>query len=216
MIKGMNKSPSAKTLDETAAELAVFWKEVHSAYPQTEIGLITNFPNWDYDSNHKGFVGHYTDRAGVTYLETIDAVYKSITEASEEIDFIEVDCPFNYYRQTRTRNDDDVVDNAKKFLALQEWCDERGVKFYLIVNTEPGYVDANSTEEVRERANKRFQEDILEYIRQIRKDGIFPDSFLIQSWYKAPTTHLPESEKYTFMNTALETIDLIHELYPRE
>jgi hypothetical protein len=62
--------------------------------------------------------------------------------------------------------------------------------------------------------NRLFHDGTLAYIRQLRRDGVFPDCFTIQSWYKLPAEHLPEEERYSFMQTARDAIRLIRELFP--
>ena len=218
MLKGFQKSPNALTLDQIAALLAEFWTKVHKAYPDVEIGLITNFPNWDYTKDLPGYNGHYTDASGVTYHEALTRVYEAVTKAGDRIAFVEVDCPYGYYKRTTTRNADAPVDNQSKFLALQKWCEDRKIKFHIIVNNEipqpPEGRELTAAEQTG--ADKAFHDGTLEYIRRLREDGIFPDVFLIQSWYVAPAKHLPVAEKYTFMNTARQAVALIEKLYPRE
>jgi hypothetical protein len=216
MVKGHSGNPDALTLDDIAAELAKFFKLVHESYPDVAVGFITNFPNWDYSEAYKGFNGHYTDRSGVTYLQAMNKVHDALEEAGERIAFIEIDCPYNYYTRKRTRSDDAPLDNKGKFLALQSWCGERGIKLHLIINCEPGPLDADATEDLKREAGRRFHEGTLNYVKALRRDGVFPDAFLIQSWYKAPVKHLPETEAYTFMNTARDAIRLIKKLYVRE
>ncbi|MDB4805265.1 hypothetical protein OAH16_01545 [bacterium] len=50
----------------------------------------------------------------------------------------------------------------------------------------------------------------------MRRDGIYPDVFIIQSWYKQPNRNSPETEAFTFMNTAKDAIALIQKLYPNK
>jgi hypothetical protein len=216
MIKGHSTNPDALTLDEIAAELAGFFRHVHKRYPAVRIGLITNFPNWDYSDAYRGFNGHYTDRTGVTYLQALDKVHAAVEEAGERIAFIEIDCPYNYYIRKTTRAEDAPLDNAGKFLALQAWCGKRGIKLHIVINCEPGPLEADATDGQKKKAGQRFHEGTLGYIKILRRDGIFPDAFLIQSWYKAPVDHLPETQEYTFMNTARDAIRLIRTLYPEK
>jgi len=217
MLKGRHKHPNALTLEQIAARLADFWVCVHKAYPDTEIGLITNFPNWDYRDDMPGYIGHNTDESGVTYHEAVTAVHEAVSGAGDRIAFVEVDCPFNYYRQRRTRNGDAAVDNKAKFLALQKWCRQRKIKFHVIVNCEVGHPKGAELDAAQHAAaDKAFHDGTLEYIRRLRADGIFPDVFLIQSWYIAPAEHLPESRQHTVTNTAREAIALIEKLYPRK
>ena len=203
MIKGHSDSPNAMTLDEIAERMVDFWRKIHKKHPATRIGLITNFPNWDYTKELVGYNGHYTDRSGFTYLEVIDKLHQVLDRAGEKIAFVEVDCPYNYYRETQTRAKDAPVDNPAKLLALQKWCQDRQIDFHLILNAEP-----------RDGGAQAFHDLTLEYIRRLRRDGLLPDVFLIQSWYKSPQQHVPESDQHTFMGTAREVIELIHELFP--
>jgi len=86
---------------------------------------------------------------------------------------------------------------------LQKWCRQRDIRFSLIVNAEP-----------RNAGAKGFHDLTCEYVRHLRRDGIFPDVFIVQSWYKEPGRNLPETVQYTFMNTAKDAITLIRKLYP--
>ncbi len=205
MIKGFQDHPNAQSMDQIAARLVDFYQKVHAKYPDIRIGLITNFPNWDYTAELVGYNGHYTDTSGVTYAQALDTLYEALRNAGEKIAFIEVDCPYNYYKESRTRNSDAPLDNATKFIKLQKWCNERDIRFHMIVNAEP-----------RGTGGKGFHDMTCTYIKQLRNDGIFPDLFLIQSWYKQPEEHLPESEPNTFMNTASDAIELIRDLYPTQ
>lgn len=204
MLKGFQKSPTALPLDKIAEKLTTFWKAIRAKYPDIRIGLITNLPNWDYTKELVGFNGHYTDRSRVTYLEALSAVHKALKKAGDKMDFVEVDCPYNYYRATRTRNGDAAVDNGAKLRHLQKWCEERKVLFHLVVNAEP-----------RGQGGKGFHDQTCAYVRHLRRDRVFPDVFIIQSWYKQPDKHLPETEANTFMNTAKDAAGLVRKLYPR-
>ncbi len=202
MLRGVQTHPMALTLDEIAESLADFWRRMHDRYPRMQIGLITNFPNWDYTDKLIGYVGSYTDLSGWTYREALEAVHNKIIEQGERIDFIEVDLPYNFYTQTATMKGGIQLENRRKLLALQEWCEDHGVRFHMIVNTMP-----------HGRAT-HFHDMTLEYLRRLRQDGVFPDVFIIQSWYKIPEEFLPETWRTTFMGTARNAIRLIQDLYP--
>lgn len=103
------------------------------------------------------------------------------------------------------------MNNAAKFKALQQWCGQRDIEFWLVVNfdTNPQSVAGKA-----ELGNRLFHDQTLAYIRRLRGDGVFPDCFTIQSWYKLPLEHLSEDGGYSFMHTARDAIRLIRELYP--
>lgn len=201
------------TLKQAAEEIAVFLAESRKNFPETRFGLITNFPNWHYAPEHPGMLGTWTERSGVYYRDALEAVYQAARAKGTRFDFVEVDCPLNYYRATSNRSDPSRrVDNAAKFKALQQWCEARDLEFWLIVNfdTNPQQVAGKP-----DLGNRLFYDQTLAYIRRLRQDGIFPDCFTIQSWYKLPAEHLPEQGEYSFMHTARDAVRLIRQLYPR-
>ena len=207
------KSKGGLSLKQAAEATAVFLAECRKAFPGTRIGLITNFPNWHYSPEHPGMLGTWTQRSGVHYREVLEAVHRAARGKGAGFDFVEVDCPLNYYRATRNRaNPSRRVNNPAKFKALQRWCVQRNVEFWLVVNydTNPQRVAGKAALGAR-----LFHDETLAYIRRLRRDGVFPDCFTIQSWYKLPAKHLPEEGGHSFMHTARDSIRLIRELYPQ-
>jgi len=203
-VRGLVNHPEAMTLDAIATELSRFFALVRKRYPGIQIGLTPNLPNWDYSEEQAGYNGHNTDLSGHTYVAVLERIEKALAAAGEQLDFVEVDCPFNYYRETRTRKGDAPVDNARKLRDLQAWCSERKIEFVLIVNAEH-----------RGGGGRAFHDLTDEYVGTLRRDGIFPDGFLIQSWYDKPDRNLPETEAGTFTNAVRDAARLINELFPR-
>jgi len=205
-------APNGLTLKQAAEQVAVFLSECRKAFPRTRIGLIANFPNWHYSPEHPGMLGTWTDRSGLYYRDALQAVYHAARQTGTHFDFVEVDCPLNYYRATTTRTTPSRrVNNAAKFKALQHWCQERNLEFWLVVDydTNPQRVAGNPA-----LGNRLFHDGTLTYIRRLRRDGVFPDCFTIQSWYRLPDEHLPEEGGGSFMHTARDAIRLIHQLFP--
>jgi hypothetical protein len=208
----------ALDLDDISKEMAVFFKEVHKHWPALEIGLIVNLPNWDYNEKLRGSIGIWTDSCGIYYEDVLNQVYDVLTEAGERLAFIEIDCPYNYYIMDKTGyGEAGPCDTPEQFRLIQNWCRDREVKLNLVINAYPYESVKESdlavleSEEV-DAANLRFREGVLDYIRKVRNDGVYPDLMMIQSWYRAPVKNLPETEKGTFMNTALEAAKLIRTL----
>ena len=204
MLKEVHDHPDALSLGEISSLLVKFWKKIKLRYPNIRIGLVTNLPNWDYTKELHGWNGHYTDRSGVTYLHALEAVHSALLEAGQKMDFLEIDYPYNYYREVRTRQGDAVLNNAAKLSHVENWCLKNGIQFHLVVNAEP-----------RKAGGKGFYDLTSEYVQRLYQDKIYPDSFIFQSWYKQPDEHLPETKKYTFMNTARDAIHSVHQLYPK-
>tara|TARA_B100002019_G_scaffold165903_1_gene143343 strand:- start:1154 stop:2200 length:1047 start_codon:yes stop_codon:yes gene_type:complete len=204
MLQGFQDHPNALSLGEISSLLVKFWKKMKSRYPKIQIGLITNLPNWDYTKELHGWNGHYTDRSGVTYLQALQEIHSALLESGQKMDFLEIDCPYNYYREVKTRKGDAMVNNAAKLSHIENWCLNNGIQFHLVVNAEP-----------RKNGAKGFYDLTCEYVQRLHQDKIYPDSFIFQSWYKQPAEHLPETKKYTFMNTARDAIHSVHQLYPK-
>ena len=204
MLQGFQDHPNALSLGEISSLLVKFWKKMKSRYPKIQIGLITNLPNWDYTKELHGWNGHYTDRSGVTYLQVLQEIHSALLESGQKMDFLEIDCPYNYYREVKTRKGDAMVNNAAKLSHIENWCLNNGIQFHLVVNAEP-----------RKNGAKGFYDLTCEYVQRLHQDKIYPDSFIFQSWYKQPEEHLPETKKYTFMNTARDAIHSVQQLYPK-
>ena len=204
MLQGFQDHPNALSLGEISSLLVKFWKKMKSRYPKIQIGLITNLPNWDYTKELHGWNGHYTDRSGVTYLQALQEIHSALLESGQKMDFLEIDCPYNYYREVKTRKGDAMVNNAAKLSHIENWCLNNGIQFHLVVNAEP-----------RKNGAKGFYDLTCEYVQRLHQDKIYPDSFIFQSWYKQPAEHLPETKKYTFMNTARDAIHSVHQLYTK-
>lgn len=187
---------------DTIRLLTEFITKVKLKYKGIKVGLITNFPNWDYTQKYVGFGGSYTDKTGIYYFYALNALDYELKKSNAKIDFIEIDCPFQYFVSTHTRNRDSKLDNLAKFRHLQIWCDKRKINFDMIVNAEP-----------RRKGKDDFHYLSQKYVKIMRDNFIFPDTFMFQSWYKNPVAHYPEDKKYTFMNTAKNLISSTRKLY---
>ena len=71
------KEDEGRDLNQAAEETAIFLDECRKAFPETKIGLITNFPNWHYTPEHAGMLGSFTDTTGVHYHDVLEAVYEA-------------------------------------------------------------------------------------------------------------------------------------------
>ena len=146
--------------------------------------------------------GRFTERSGHTYKEVLETVYRRLSQVGDRIDFLEVDFPYDYYKERERLESNVPIDNRKSLLAVQKWCEDHDVRFHLIVNAAP------------QRRATSVHDLTLEYVRRRKQDGVFPDVFIIQSWFSAPSRFLPETRKDTFMGSARSAIQLVQDLYP--
>jgi len=195
------------TKDESIKEMVNFYVRFHNSYPKVKLGLISNLPNWDYSNELRGFNGDWTKNSDVYFSDLLNEFYLALTNAGEKLAFFEVDSPYQYYVAKKSRDGKVKINNKKKFTLIQKWCKENNVPFYLLIN-----YDSHLSED---KSGKEFYDGVMNYIKILREDSIFPDVFILQSWYKIPAKNLPESEKYTFMNTTRDAIRLINAIYPK-
>ncbi len=196
----LNKKQSIK-------ETVNFYIQFHKKFPKIKLGLISNLPNWDYSDELKGYNGHWTAGSGIYYSDLLNEFYTALTNAGEELSFFEVDSPYQYYVAKKSVNGKEKINNKKKFTLIQEWCKKNNVLFSLVIN-----YDSHLS---KDKSGKDFYEGVMDYIKILREDCIFPDIFILQSWYKTPAKNLPENEKYTFMNSTRDAIRLINAIYPK-
>jgi len=196
----LNKKQSIK-------ETVNFFIQFHKNYPKVKLGLISNLPNWDYSDELKGYNGHWTAGSGINYSDLLNEFNIALEKAGEELAFLEVDCPYQYYVAKKSGNGKEKINNKKKFTLIQNWCKKNNVLFSLVIN-----YDSNLSED---KSGKEFYEGVMNYIKELRKDSIFPDVFILQSWYKIPAKNLPENENYTFMKTTRDAIRLINAIYSK-
>lgn len=202
--------------EEAIEQVVRFWGELGERYPEMEIGLITNFPNWDYTEDLHGYVGRFTDKTGITYHQAVSALREKIEAAGGELAFIEVDCPYSYYEKERTHHGDAPRDNPRMLRRLGRWCRQHGIGYHLIVNESAASHKLELNEQQRRTHSQRLRDGTLAYFRRLHRDRIFPDLFHIQSWYAVPDRQLPGTEPLTFTATALDASQLIEQRFPRK
>jgi len=218
MLKGLAHDPNnALELDAFTDELLIFFKTVHEKYPEVNIGLIACPHGWNYDENHRGFNANYSKKSGLYLRDVHNAMYKKLSEGGEKIAFMSIDHPYPYYIRYKSHGEELPVDPKATYLLLQDWCNERNIDLMATIISEPKYHGDVSTfdEEKKKECDIQFQEDCLNYIEILHKDGIKPQWFQIQSWYKVPCEYGPETKDYTFFNNANKYIKRIGELFDK-
>ena len=203
---------------EAIEQLARWWVAVGERYPNMKLGVLPNLPNWDYAEDSAGYVGHFSDdHNGLTFEKAVTDLHDRVKEKGGRIDFIEIDCPHGYYGRTRTRHDDAPVDNAGKFRRIAKWCRDRNMQWHLIVNQEiPRLEKKQQTPEKLRELSEKYRRGTAAYLRRLRRDGLFPDVFLLESWYIVPHRQVPDSAPGTWAEITLENARLIRELFPHE
>jgi len=218
LLEGAHKRGPGNGLsvEEYAKEMVLFWKAVHEFDPMIKICPIEDPKAWEFDAETPCFFDKTgnTQKTGVRLKDSLDALYKALTEAGETIPIISLDCPYPYYIYKKSQNGVEI-DTKQAILKMQKWCAERKIEFMMIVNTEPKFGGklAEMSESKREELNEHYREDCLRYIEMLYNDGVKPDWIMLESWYHVPTKNVPETQEGTFFNITNECIDLIKALY---
>jgi len=218
LLEGLHKRGEGcgLTVEQYAQEMVIFWKTVHELDPMIKICPIEDPKAWEFDKETPCFFDGYTSKSGVYMKDSLDALYKALTEAGETIPIISLDCPYPYYNYKKSQKGEDI-DTKQAILKIQKWCAERKIEMMYIVNTEPKFGGKleEMSESKKEELNEHYREDCLKYIEMIYNDGIQPDWIMLESWYHVPTKNVPETEDGTFFNITNECIDLINALYKK-
>jgi hypothetical protein len=210
-----NDLPGGLTLSESVSRLVEFWQGIHARYPNIKIGVIPNYLVWNWDDD--GTILHApaptvapnaTDKSGHTMNEVLDALYTALDAVGEEIAFICPETAWHWYGVTQDK-DGNPVDNDLRFQKLKAWCDARNIKVTVMAN---GWDNSAAPAE----AAQYFYDSTMAYITRMHDIGIYPDDWVIESWWEDPELNVPESTAYTFMNTVRDAIAHIHSTYNGE
>ena len=211
---GSIKQP-ALPYDEALDQLVKFWIELENRYNGVRIGYLVNFPNWDYTKEYPGLIGQFTDKTGKYFDDALSDFHKRLTKAGGTLSFVEIDCPYKYYRAKKTHLGDSQVNNPERFRLLERWCDSRNVKLHVIINEVcmSHQVKNPDAKLVREETST-FTNNSMQYVEDLANDAITPDLFLVQSWYGVPKGHQPETMNGTTTYAASRIVGKIHQCFP--
>ena len=183
------------TPEEAYQQMIEFTQEIKRVWPHCKVGLTMNLPNWRYSREldwHDG-ADYSTKLGGIYFMDLLEGYRQALKKEGMPLDFLEIDYPYNYYLKNER--------NGEKFRNLQVWCTRNKVPYHHVVNTTP------------KAGAKSFHDGVMAYIERLHQDQIRPDLMLIQSWYKQPATHVPETEQYTSTYVGLKAAQKIKELY---
>lgn len=192
----LKKAYRRRTPEEAYQEMIEFTQEIKSAWPHCKVGWTVNLPKWRYSkefdwNDTRGDLS--AKLGGLYFMDALEGYTQALRENGMELDFLEVDYPYYHYLKNKR--------NPEKFRNLQAWCTQNEITYHQIVNAPP------------RNGAKSFYDGVMSYIEQLHKDGIHPDLMLIQSWYKYPAHHVPETEPYTSTYVGLAAAKKIKALY---
>lgn len=180
------------TLNQSIQELVDYMKTFHETRPEVKIGIIVNFPNWDYGDYPYTNLAH--DESWGDYEEVLEETIAAVEAAGEEIYFVRVDRP---YREVTYING---VDWMQRIMLLRDQVTSHNIRFGVIFNSA-------QAEKISDQA---YYENALTYITMYQnRSETLPHDIVLQSWYTRPSRILPENEPYTFMYHVKSFIDYL-------
>ncbi len=179
-------------LGPAVTEVVDFIKTVHATYPAIKFGLITNFPNWEYDATptYWGPTRNFGN-----YRDALEEFFRQLEAAGEHIEFVRVDNPYDYALGIVPTGFTGVgtIDWVKRILDLETQVKSHGVGFSLIYNSDRGGTTSD----------QKFYEDVLAFINLYKSRSGTSRDIAIESWYPYPKVLVPETTTYSFANSVL-------------
>ena len=171
--------PQDATLEQTVR----FITAVRKNYPDAVIGDIEPFPSRSVDE----------------HIRWIDSLQKRLHQLGEKgLDFYRVDPDWVAFQVAHKGSWSEL----KK---IEDHCHASGLKFSLI------YWDSDFWQAKKSGtlSDKTWYDGIMKEERAYAAIGGKPDQYVIESWTGQPKTVVPDSEHYTFTNSARDFVRLI-------
>ena len=185
-----NDSNCFTSITRCADELVDYMKAVVKRHPKLRFFLLTNFPNWGY----KGGIAYHGTGPNRQQLGDYDKVVKrvlaKVKAAGLSFDGVTVDNPYEYIigeHKSATLKDPSRLNWLKRVRTYEDFCNDQGIKFNLIINSETG----GGT------SDKEFYERTLKMLETYIKAGGNPARYIVQSWYSFPKKIVPENKPYS-------------------
>lgn len=167
---------------QSASELADYMEAVLAVHPDLKFVLIEPVP-WYHIEQYPSNPGQ--DRGDL--LEILQVALDTLDSRGLSLDAFHADSPCNY-NQTRRLN------SWPKLVRLQQWVQDHGMQFGLILNDETGGNSGDSA----------FFAGTMTSYQRFTEAGGNPDNLPLMSWYPYPSRLLPEDEPYTYTNLLKE------------
>lgn len=196
-------------LSEIVDEIRSYYATIHAAYPDIEIGMIVNFPNWRMNGL-SGTGAPWSNNTGLEYQDVLSAVAAGLSLDGKSLAFLQVDNPYNFYSST----------DYLRWIALKKQCDSLGIPFQAILNT---YVLGACTGSnpcldldcpTGSQDAQSFYAQTMALTGYMFQHGIVPSGYCVQSWYEYPFHQTPETASGSFMNLAKDVAALVKTSQP--
>ena len=182
-----------RTPEEGLEVVAEACRIVKNAYPDFEIIPLPNLPNWNVKDANGNIVpynaGDWSTMTGVPSWDYLcDIFLEKAKQKGVDINFIEIDHPFNYYHRTSREV------SAQRISAIDDYCKRHDMELIHIINST-GFGEISTEQE-----DARFKAECMQYLQDLNEDGLFPTYIDVESWYPYPQYLTPETKENSFTN----------------
>lgn len=161
---------------------------MHQAYPNIQVGLTVDYPNWTAFG-----VENYRGDTTLDVATLTSNLLSLINQNGANLAFIHADNPWEFMNCTAPHPAGDCASIAwwARLRNYANLVQGQQVRFGLIYNSA---LSQWSTETDTQYYNRTVQ-----YLQTAQSKGINPDDYVIESWYKVPTLLPPRTTSYTYL-----------------
>ncbi len=194
-VEGGRQGGCEMGLEVVLGELVEVYDLYREWLPDVQIGLLVNFPNWEY-GDWPAYNGEYDPSDYGDYQQVLGAVLDAMDAAGNPIAFLQVDNPYGYATGTHPSHPQSTIDPADyDWIARLRELEAQvgahpGTEYCMIYNSELG----GGT------SNEQFHQESLAFAALYPTSGGSPAQLMFQSWYPYPRATTPEDVDFTFMN----------------
>jgi hypothetical protein len=158
---------------------------IKAKYPQLKVGMTEAAFRFHWEDKTRFPAENPRKDHGDLKTILVDVI-KACKAKGTRIDIFQPE--YSYERIEETEN------GWEKLKAMEQFCREEGLAFYLLFNDHTGGNDSDQL----------FHDNVMKYLRSVKAHGLTPELGTIQSWYEHPVNDLPEDQPHAFMYLAKE------------
>ena len=171
--------------EQAVEKYAAYVAGIKAKYPQLKVGMTEAAFRFHWEDKTRFPAENPRKDHGDLKTIIVDVI-KACKAKGTRIDIFQPE--YSYERIEETEN------GWEKLKAMEQFCREEGLAFYLLFNDHTGGNDSDQL----------FHDNVMKYLRSVKAHGLTPELGTIQSWYEHPVNDLPEDQPHAFMYLAKE------------
>lgn len=203
-------------LEQAIEQVVRYLEYMHRHLPKTRFNTVCSFPNWRYQGTPSATTAY--DTLG-DYADVLQKLVQTCRKQGVPLDGIQIDNPYDYYLKgtSSERVKNLIAQSIGLGLSVTFYVNtERGLHFTrpdiypnTTTPTKPyGAPRAMSDKDIAE--NQQYQSDTLNFADDLSR--LYPDTiqtWLFESWHRAPFRAMPVSDKLSYAATAIRGAEVI-------